>query len=177
MLNCHVIWKLLFKYVNFLICLYIVTLFFVDIVVLKMLMIQSDLIIHICWRLFWNVVKVFSCELIFNLMIIVLIYISCWGSRCGRNRMVVGFTTTYAISTYHHKCCEFESHSGDTTLCDKVCQWLATGQWFSPGTPISSTNKTDPNDITEILLKVALNAINQTKLFYWDNKMIMVGLV
>jgi hypothetical protein len=21
------------------------------------------------------------------------------------------------------------------------CQWLATGQWFSPGTPVSSTNK------------------------------------
>ena len=25
-------------------------------------------------------------------------------------------------------------------LCDKVCQWLATGRWFSPGTPVSSTN-------------------------------------
>jgi hypothetical protein len=49
----------------------------------------------------------------------------------------------------------------DTILCDKVCQWLATGQWFSPGTPVSSTNKTDRHDITEILLKVALNTINQ----------------
>ena len=29
----------------------------------------------------------------------------------------------------------------DTTLCDKVCQWLATGQWVSPGTPFSSTNE------------------------------------
>jgi hypothetical protein len=38
------------------------------------------------------------------------------------------------------------------TLCDKVCRW------FSPGTPIS-TNKTDQHDITEILLKVALNTI------------------
>jgi hypothetical protein len=37
-----------------------------------------------------------------------------------------------------------------------------TGQWFSPGTPISSTNKTDRHDITEILLKVALNTIKQT---------------
>jgi hypothetical protein len=27
----------------------------------------------------------------------------------------------------------------DTTLCDTVCQWLATGQGFSPGTLISST--------------------------------------
>jgi hypothetical protein len=28
-----------------------------------------------------------------------------------------------------------------TTLCDKVCQWLATGRWFSPGPPISLTDK------------------------------------
>jgi hypothetical protein len=31
-------------------------------------------------------------------------------------------------------------------LCDKVCQWPATGRWFSPGTPVSSTNKTDRHD-------------------------------
>jgi len=34
-----------------------------------------------------------------------------------------------------------------------------TGQWFSPGTPVFSTNKTDRQDKTEILLKVALNTI------------------
>jgi hypothetical protein len=33
-----------------------------------------------------------------------------------------------------------------------------------PGTPISSTNKTDRHDITEILLKVALNTINPNPL-------------
>jgi hypothetical protein len=49
----------------------------------------------------------------------------------------------------------------DTTLWDKVCQWLAVGRWFSPGTPVSSTNKTDGHDITEILLRVVLNTINQ----------------
>jgi hypothetical protein len=27
------------------------------------------------------------------------------------------------------------------TLCDKVWQWLATGRWFTPGTPVSSTTK------------------------------------
>ena len=48
----------------------------------------------------------------------------------------------------------------DTTLCDKVCQWLATGRWFSLGTLVSFTNKTDCLDIVEILLKVALNTIN-----------------
>jgi len=55
-----------------------------------------------------------------------------------------------------------------TTLCDTVYQWLATGRWFSPGPPVSSTNKTDRQDITEILLKVALNTIKQTNfLLMW----------
>ena len=43
---------------------------------------------------------------------------------------------------------------------DKVCQLLAAGRWFSLGTPVSATNKTDRHDIAEILLKVALNTIN-----------------
>jgi len=51
-----------------------------------------------------------------------------------------------------------------TTLCDKVCQWLATGRWFSP---VSSTNKTDRHDKTEILLKVALST-KQTKILFID---------
>jgi hypothetical protein len=59
----------------------------------------------------------------------------------------------------------FMARCTDTILCDKVCQWLATGQWVSPGTPVSSINKTNRHYITEILLKVALNTIkpNQTK--------------
>ena len=63
--------------------------------------------------------------------------------------MVVGFTFTYAINAYHHWCCEFEYLIGTrcTTSCDKVCQWLATGQWFSPGPNVSSTNKTDCHDM------------------------------
>jgi hypothetical protein len=32
-------------------------------------------------------------------------------------------------------------------------------QWFFLGSPVSSTNKTDHHDITELLLKVALNTI------------------
>ena len=35
------------------------------------------------------------------------------GRGCrGRDRMIVGFTTTYAIRAYDHWCCEFESRSG-----------------------------------------------------------------
>jgi hypothetical protein len=44
---------------------------------------------------------------------------------------------------------------------DKVYQLLAHGRWFSPGTPASSTTKTGPHDIAEILLKMALNNKNQ----------------
>jgi hypothetical protein len=48
-------------------------------------------------------------------------------SRLGRDRMVVGFITTYAISVHHHYRYELESHSLrrgvlNTTLCDKACQ-------------------------------------------------------
>jgi hypothetical protein len=32
--------------------------------------------------------------------------------RHSRDHMVVGFTTTYAISAYHQWCCEVESRSG-----------------------------------------------------------------
>ena len=39
---------------------------------------------------------------------------------------------------------------------------FAAGRWFSLGAPVSSTNKTDRHDITEILLKVALNTITLT---------------
>ena len=84
-----------------------------------------------------------------------------WSSSYGS---LIYSTTTCVISAYHHKSCVFKPRSWrsvlNTTLCDKVCQWLATGRWFSPGTLISSINKTDRHVIGEILLKVALNTIN-----------------
>jgi hypothetical protein len=51
--------------------------------------------------------------------------------------------------------------TGLTAGSDKVYQLLAHGWWFSPGTMASSTTKTGRHDIDEILLKVALNTINQ----------------
>ena len=39
--------------------------------------------------------------------------------------------------------------------------------WFSQ---VSSTNKTDCHNITEILLKVELNTINQTNLLMYDDE-------
>jgi hypothetical protein len=47
---------------------------------------------------------------------------------------------------------------------NKVYQLLAHGLWFSPGTQASSTTKTGRHDIAEILMKVALNTINQKQI-------------
>jgi hypothetical protein len=46
---------------------------------------------------------------------------------------------------------------------DKAYQLLDYDQWFSPGTLASSTTKAGRHDIAEILLKEALNTINQIK--------------
>ena len=85
--------------------------------------------------------------------IIMSLYSDSQGRR-GRDRMVVGFITTYAISAYHHWCCEFESRSGRG-----VQHYVIK---FVSGSPVSATNKTDHHNITEIVLKVTLNTIKQT---------------
>ena len=92
-------------------------------------------------------------------------YIACnpkgvqwYRGRRGRDRMVVGLTTTYSISAYHHQSCEFELRSWwgvlDTTLCDRffsvTCDKSVVfsgysrllHQWFP-----------DRHDITEICWK------------------------
>jgi len=45
---------------------------------------------------------------------------------------------------------------------DTFYQLLTFGRWFSPGTPAFSTAKTGRHDIAKILLKMALNTINQS---------------
>jgi len=75
-----------------------------------------------------------------------------WRTNNFNWRIIVHNQLVFSCLIIHLPSCEFEPHSWrgvlDTTLCDSVCQRLATGQWFSPDTPVSSTNK------TEILLKV-----------------------
>jgi hypothetical protein len=56
-------------------------------------------------------------------------------------------TTTNAVRWNH-------AHSEVYSIQHQVCRSLATGLWFSLGSPVSSTNKTDRYDITELLLKV-----------------------
>jgi hypothetical protein len=49
-----------------------------------------------------------------------------------------------------------------TTAPVEFIHYKGLGWWFSLGNPVSSINKTDHHDITEILLKVPLNTITLT---------------
>jgi hypothetical protein len=53
---------------------------------------------------------------------------------------------------------QFRSFRGvlHTTLSDTTCQWLAVCRFYSPVSSVSSTIKTDRQDITDILLKGSL---------------------
>jgi len=61
-----------------------------------------------------------------------------------------------SVPIYHHWCFEFESRSGRDVQHYVIKFVSDLRQWFSPDAPVSSTNKTDHHDITEILLKVVL---------------------
>ena len=73
---------------------------------------------------------------------------------------------------YNYLCNHIAKHIN----CDKVCQRLATGQWFSPGTRVSSSNKTDRHDIAEILLKCGVKQhksnIPKTYKLSWLHKLL-----
>ena len=72
-------------------------------------------------------------------------------SRPSQCHIITCLYTYFRHSVPITTSCEFLSRSCrgvlDTTLCDKVCQYLATGRQYSPGTPVS--------EISEMLLKVA----------------------
>ena len=69
--------------------------------------------------------------------------------------MIVGFTTTCAISVYHHL--SSNPIPDEVYLIEHyVIKFVSNLRQF----PISSINKTDGHDITEIFLKVALSTIN-----------------
>ena len=74
------------------------------------------------------------------------------------------------ITYYKKRCTRLASTS------DKVYQLLAHGRLFSPGTLASSIIKTGRHDIAEILLKVALNTINQKSITYYTCSLTSVSI-
>ena len=111
--------------------------------------------------------KIKALEKVCTCIIFILEFLNSGRGCRGRDIMVVEFTTTCAISAYHHLSCEFESRSWrgvlHIALCDKVCHCLVAGLWFYLNTRVSSTNKTD---ITVILLEVVLNTITITPVLH-----------
>ena len=105
--------------------------------------------------------------LLWNKMIIQYTFVS---KECCGDRMVVGFTTSFAISVYHHWSCDFEYHSGEVYsiqhyviefFSDSDLRQVSGFLWalqFPPPT------KTDRHDITKIPLKVVLNTTTLTLL-------------
>ena len=82
-----------------------------------------------------------------------------------RRRMIVGFSTTYAISDYRHYSCEFECPS-----------W-----WFSSGTLVSSTNENDHHDMESDVKYHKLNpnfcvfiSVNRTQLPTWSKTFLII---
>ena len=86
-----------------------------------------------------------------------------WRDHHGCDRMVVGFTTTYAVGAYHHWYCEFESRSG-RGVQHYVLKFVSDFRqisdflWFIRFPPPII----DRHDISEICLKAALNTTKQT---------------
>ena len=98
-----------------------------------------------------------------NHLFILIVMSNRVGSRRGRDHMVVGFTTTYAINVYHHWCCEFESRSGQGVqyYVIKFVSDLQQVGGFLRVLRFCPPMKTDRHDISEILLKVALSIIKR----------------
>ena len=63
------------------------------------------------------------------------------------------------LKIIHDKTRNYDCETGQ---CLSNVHKLRMLNWFSPGTSVSFTNKTYRHDITEILLKVALNTITIT---------------
>ena len=68
-------------------------------------MLRTQTVLYNFILLIWNTITICITKIIVCHHLI-------YRGRRGRDRMVVVFTTIYAISAYHHWCCEFKSRTG-----------------------------------------------------------------
>ena len=92
-----------------------------------------------------------------------------WGCR-DRDRMVVGFTITYEMQSVPittNLVSSNPTQEMDNSIQHHVIKFVTdlpqVGGFLLVLPPVSSINKTDRHDITEILLNVALKTTNQIK--------------
>ena len=90
-------------------------------------------------------------------------YLTSWRSLRGRDHMVIGLTLPVQSVPITTKVVSLNpTHSEAYSIQHYVAKFLSDLRWFSLGTPVPSTNKTDSHDITKILLKVAVSNISFT---------------
>ena len=94
-------------------------------------------------------------------------------------RAIAKVASNFVKHYFLHECLySYAKVNSTMALCSiYVYILLAHGQWFSPGTPASSTTKTGRHDIAEILLKVALKK-NQIYIYICNEHLILnhIGL-
>ena len=94
--------------------------------------------------------------------------------RWDHDRMVVGFITTYAISAYHHKRCEFESSSGEVySIQYYVIKFVSDSRQV--GGFLQVLQFPSPIKLTA-MIELGLNTINQTKPTYLINDFYLTTL-
>ena len=67
-------------------------------------------------------------------LLFIYMYVLLWTITFERIWLYQFLRAIVVVIVYQNWWCEFKFLSGRarcTTLCDKVCQWLATGRWFS----------------------------------------------
>jgi hypothetical protein len=91
--------------------------------------------------------------------------------RRSRGRTVVGITTTYAISAYHHWCCEFESQSG-WSVQDNVIKFVSD-LWQVGGTHLSDNLITHLNEnVITHLSENVITRLNENEITHLSENLI-----
>ena len=158
--HCGRVWLLYLTGVAMVVIVWLLYLTGVTVVVIVWLLYLTGVaVVVIVWLLYLTGVAVVVIIWLLYLTGVTVVVVFNWGHR-GRDRMVVVFKTTCVMSAYHHKSCEIESWytflvKSLSVTCD-----------MSVSAPVSSNNKNDCHDITEILLKMALSTITLTHTYF-----------
>jgi hypothetical protein len=94
----------------------------------------------------WQKVCLFVCLMVFNATFNNISVISWWSVLLMDKTTDLSQVTDklyHIMLAYHHWMCllwvRISIRARCTTLCDKVCQWLVTGQWFCPSIKLTTT--------------------------------------
>ena len=121
-------------------------------------------------------VKILANMQSFLFFIFIYGFLNFW--HCGCDHMIFRLISTKAISSRHHWGSQFEWQGVlDTTLCNKDYPMTCDMLVVFVDILVSNTNKTDHYDITEMLLKMALNTHSIVLFWPWKYGRIKNNLI